>query len=78
MAVDRDRPASFEDIRSLFRPIDVESMEPFFDLSSYDDVRAHAPEILLRLEEGTMPCDEPWPEEQIGRFRDWMDAGMPE
>jgi hypothetical protein len=78
MAVDRDGSPSFEDVRSMFRPIDVESMEPFFDLSSDEDVRAYATEILSRLEEGTMPCDGAWPEEQIQRFRDWMDAGMPE
>jgi hypothetical protein len=69
---------SFDEIRSLFRPMDVESMEPFFDLSSYEDVRAHAEEIASRLEDMTMPCDEPWPEERIQLFRDWMDAGMPE
>jgi hypothetical protein len=69
---------AFEEIRSLFRPIDVESMEPFFDLSSYDDVRTYATEIASRLEDGTMPCDEPWPQEQVELFRAWMDAGMPE
>ena len=69
---------SFDEIRSLFRPMDVESMEPFFDLSSYEDVRAHAEEIVSRLDEATMPCDEPWPEERIQLFSDWMDAGMPE
>jgi hypothetical protein len=69
---------AFEEIRSLFRPIDVESMEPFFDLSSYDDVRTYATEILSRLEDGSMPCDGAWPEEQLERFREWMDAGMSE
>jgi hypothetical protein len=73
-----DATPSFEDIRLLFRPMDVESMEPFFDLSSYEDVRTNAMEIVSRLEDGTMPCDEPWPEEQAQLFRDWMDAGMPE
>jgi hypothetical protein len=73
-----DAIPSFEEIRLLFRPMDVESMEPFFDLSSYDDVRTYATEIVSRLEDGTMPCDEPWPDEQVQLFRDWMDAGMPE
>ena len=69
---------SFDEIRSLFRPMDVESMEPFFDLSSFEDVRAHAEDIVSRLEDMTMPCDEPWPEERVQLFRHWMDAGMPE
>jgi hypothetical protein len=73
-----DATPSFEYIRSLFRPTDVESMEPFFDLSSYDDVRTYATEIVSRLEDGSMPCDGAWPEEQVQLFRDWMDAGMPE
>jgi hypothetical protein len=69
---------SFEDIRSLFRPTDVEAMAFVFDLSSYDDVREYSHEIYARLSDGTMPCDVPWPEERILRFRQWMDAGMPE
>ena len=34
-------------------------------------------DILERLEEGTMPCDGEWPEEQIAQFRHWVEAGMP-
>jgi hypothetical protein len=69
---------SFErDILPLFRPGDVEAMSFAFDLSSYDDVCENADEIYSRLAEGTMPCDAPWPEEQVGRFRSWIDVGMP-
>jgi hypothetical protein len=69
---------SFErDIRPLFRPEDVEEMSWAFDLSSYDDAREHAQEIQARLEEGTMPCDAAWPAENVERFREWVDAGMP-
>jgi hypothetical protein len=69
---------SFErDIRPLFREEDVDSMQFAFDLSSWDDVREHAEEIHARLVEGTMPCDAPWPAQDIDRFRDWIDAGMP-
>ena len=72
------RPASFEhDIQPLFRPEDVEEMSWAFDLSSYDDVREHAEEIHTRLADGTMPCDGAWPEEDVDRFRAWIDAGMP-
>ena len=70
---------SFEqDIRPLFRAEDVESMSFAFDLSSYEDVRSNAQEIYERVAEGTMPCDVPWEEQQVTRFREWMDAGMPE
>jgi hypothetical protein len=65
------------DILPLFRSEDLESMAFAFDLSSYDDVRAHAEEIHSRLSDGTMPCDAPWPEQDVERFRHWIDAGMP-
>ena len=69
---------SFErDVRPLFRDEDVEAMQFAFDLSSWDEVREHAEEIHSRLVEGTMPCDAPWPEQDIERFREWIDAGMP-
>ncbi len=68
---------SFErDIRPLFRDEDVEAMLFAFDLSSWEEVREHAEEIHSRLVEGTMPCDAPWPEQDIARFREWIDAGM--
>jgi hypothetical protein len=69
---------SFErDIVPLFRPDDVYATSFAFDLSSYDDVCDNADEIYSRLAEGTMPRDEPWPEEDVDRFRRWVDAGMP-
>ena len=68
---------SFDEIRSLFRPSDVEAMGFVFDLSSYDEVREYSAEIYARLSEGTMPCDGPWPGERIARFREWIDVGMP-
>jgi hypothetical protein len=46
------------------------------DLSSYDEVRAQADNILARVEDGSMPCDEPWPQERIDRFKQWMADGM--
>lgn len=70
--------ASFDaDIRQLFRPQDVEEMSWAFDLSSYEDVRANAEAIYERLADGSMPCDGPWGDEQVQRFRDWIDAGAP-
>jgi len=68
---------SFErDIRPLFRERDRESMRFAFDLWSYDHVRRNAGPILERLEEGTMPCDAEWPDDQVERFRGWVAAGM--
>jgi len=52
-------------------------MDFVFDLTSYDDVRTYAEDIYDRLQEGTMPCDAPWPEERVRRFRDWIDVGAP-
>ena len=74
----QDNPPSFaRDIRPLFRESDRESMDFAFDLWDYHDVSAHAEDILERLTEGTMPCDEEWPEEEVARFRRWVEAGMP-
>jgi hypothetical protein len=69
---------SFEQhIKPLFRELDRESMEFAFDLWSHDDVAGNSEAILERLREGTMPCDEPWPDDQIQLFQSWVDAGMP-
>jgi hypothetical protein len=73
----RHGPSFKADIGPLFRPEDVEAMAFVFDLSSFEDVRANAEEIYERLTDGDMPCDEPWPEEQVGRFRAWIDASTP-
>ena len=61
----------------MFRADDVEAMSFVFDLASYDDVREHATEILDRLNDGSMPCDAPWPAERVELFRLWVDSGMP-
>jgi hypothetical protein len=72
-------PLSFaRDIRPLFRDSpDVDEMKDYgLDLSSYDDVMARAEDIYERLEDESMPCDEPWPKERIARFKQWMEEGM--
>jgi hypothetical protein len=72
------QPISFEQhIKTLFRPRDRQSMQFAFDLWSYDDVAAHADDILARLSAGTMPCDGAWPKEEIDAFKSWVDAGKP-
>ena len=64
-------------IRPLFRPMDRQSMKWAFDLWSHTDVSGHAPGILARLQNGSMPCDSAWPAEHVALFRRWIDAGMP-
>jgi hypothetical protein len=63
------------DIKPLFRPNDRIAMKGAFDLWSYDDVRAHAAAIGARLADGTMPCDGPWPAEQVAIFNRWLAGG---
>ena len=67
-----------KDIRPLFRDTpDVETMKQMgLDLSSYSDVKAKADGIYAKLDEGAMPCDEPWPKNQVSLFKRWMDEGM--
>jgi hypothetical protein len=66
-----------EAIRPLFRESDRDEMEAWFDLWSLEDVRDNAAEILERLADGSMPCDDPWPAEDIALFEAWLDAGCP-
>jgi hypothetical protein len=63
------------DIRPLFRDRDIQSMQSAFDLASYEDVRTHAEPIYAALAAGQMPCDGAWAEEDVRRFRSWLDNG---
>lgn len=65
------------DIKPLFREQDREAMDFAFDLWSFEDVRANAGMILQRIEDGTMPCDEPWEDGKIQMLRDWIAGGTP-
>ena len=69
-----------QDIRPLFRDNDIDSMKDYgnFDLSQVGDVRANAANIYQRLMDKDMPCDQPWSDEQIALFKQWMDSGMAE
>lgn len=67
---------SFEsDIKDLFREKDRQAMLFFCDLHNYDDVFLQADRILERLDDGSMPCDNPWGESKIKLFRDWLIEG---
>ena len=66
------------DIRPLFREKDRDAMLRAFDLWLFADVVAHAPAIAAKLHDGTMPCDGPWPTDQLEIFDRWVDRGTPE
>jgi len=65
------------DSKPLFRASDRDEMEWAFDLWRQDDVSTAADRILERLSEGSMPCDEPWPEQDVEKFRQWVAEGTP-
>jgi hypothetical protein len=77
--VEGKQPTFENDVKPLFRERDRGSMLSIaqFDLWSREDVAEHSQEILQRLEDGSMPCDETWPEERVAIFRQWVGAGMP-
>ena len=73
------RTLSFSaDIRPLFRSYDIDSMKEYrgIDLSSYEDVKKHAQAIYGRLSAKTMPCDGPWSDKQVQKFKEWTESGM--
>jgi hypothetical protein len=71
-------PVTFAvDIRPLFRQKDRDAMRKAFDLWQYEDVVTHAVAIASKLHAGTMPCDGPWPAEQVNLFDRWVDQGTP-
>jgi CDGSH-type Zn-finger protein/truncated hemoglobin YjbI len=73
-----DEPISFDThIKTLFRPMDRQSMKFVFDLWSHDDVSRNADAILGRLRQGSMPCDGAWPAEKTDVFEHWIEAGKP-
>jgi len=70
-------PVSFAaHVKPLFRGRDRQSMTFAFDLWSYEDVRAHAADILERLAGGSMPCDGAWPTDKVDLFQRWAGSGM--
>jgi hypothetical protein len=62
-------------IKPMFREHDRKAMDWAFDLWSHAAVSEHADGILSRLEDGTMPCDGAWEDEQIDVFRRWIAGG---
>jgi hypothetical protein len=78
--VESQGPSFEQDVKPLFRERDRSTMLSVaeFDLWKHDDVAEHSSAILGRLEDGSMPCDQPWPDDRIELFRRWIDAGKPE
>jgi hypothetical protein len=70
-------PSYEADIKPLFRDQDRSAMSFALDLWSYDDVSANADAILDQLESGSMPCDGAWPDEDVDKVREWIEAGKP-
>jgi hypothetical protein len=66
-------------IKPLFRDEDHDNNMLGFglDLYDYERVKDCAAKILERLADGSMPCDEAWPEDRVTLFRRWMDEGCP-
>jgi hypothetical protein len=73
-----DGPRFETDIKPFFRDKDRSSMQWAFDLWDYGDVKEHARDVLERVTNGTMPCDEAWPPERVAVFQSWVDNEMPE
>ena len=70
-------PSYANDIKPLFRESDRTAMLSAFDLWSFDDVSSNSARILGAVESGSMPCDTPWPDEQVDLLRRWIDSGTP-
>lgn len=65
------------DIRPLFRDKDIKAMKAIgIDLSSYEDVKKRAQHIYTRLSAKEMPCDGPWSENNVQKFKDWVESSM--
>ncbi len=65
------------DIQPLFRDKDIKAMKAFgVDLSSYEGVKTRAQHIYARLSAHEMPCDGPWSENNVQKFKEWIQGGM--
>jgi hypothetical protein len=65
------------DIQPLFRAKDRDAMISAFDLHEYSDVVENADAIIGSVRSGQMPCDGPWPDTDVDKLQQWIDAGKP-
>jgi hypothetical protein len=63
--MDQEAVGYERDIRPLFRERTSARCHGRSTLASHEDVRANAHKILVRLSNGSMPCDGAWLEETI-------------
>lgn len=77
LPADDEEPSFARHVSTLFRQRDIESMRWAFDLSDYDDVVDNAERIAARLGDGSMPPDQPWPDEHLQVFQRWRDRDHP-
>ena len=71
-----DSALSFErDIKPLFREKDRGAMMQAFDLFDYADVSDNADAIVGSVRSGQMPCDGAWPDADVEKLQQWIDAG---
>ena len=64
-----------KDIRPLFTDMDIEHMAYYAQLDDYEDVKAEAENIYTRLADKTMPPDDPWSDDDIASFKQWIEDG---
>ena len=63
------------DIKSLFTEVDKDHMEFMFDLWSYKDVKDNADDILDSVLNGRMPPNNPWSQDKVDLFKQWVAGG---
>ncbi len=68
-------PSYAVDVKPMFRERDRAVMTFMFDLWDYEDVKENADAILTATAAGDMPCDGPWPSEQVDTLRRWIEGG---
>lgn len=72
-------PVFETDVRPIFNDFHREMMLTWFDLHSYEQVKANHIKIRARLEDGSMPCPEgggPLPPGDIATFNAWIEGGF--
>lgn len=71
-------PTWYGNIRQMFDAQDIAHMaNQGLDLTSYDQVMASAGSIYGQVAAGTMPPGQPWSQDMVQTFLNWMSAGYP-
>jgi hypothetical protein len=76
-------PVTWNDIKGFFTQDDIDHMKGVtgnaLDLSDCESVQHWAKQIYVAVSNKVMPPSpyKPWPDEQVAKFKEWMDAGAP-